>query len=89
MEKKTKLKQIAWGVLRSNILRLALKSITGPYGWVAQYLLPLLLDKVIKPLYFKTVRKAVKAGRKIKAKKKVKEQNNANTVDDYLNTLNK
>jgi len=89
MEKKHSLKHIAWSLLRSKLLSLILKSVTGPYGWVVKWLAPVLLDRILKPLYLKSSQKMNKIINKVKAKKKVRRMNDAETADDYLNTLNK
>ena len=82
-------KTILWTFLRHTVLGLLLKSITGPYGFLIGKLVPVLVDKMIKPLYFKASQKIIKVFRKKKAKVKIKEIDDADTVDDYLNTLNK
>ena len=90
MEKKkpNQYKVMFWSFLRYTLLGLALKSVTGPYGFIIRRLVPLIADKMVKPIYDKLFRKYFKAKVIAKAKVKVKELDNAETSDDYLNTLN-
>ncbi len=82
-------KDLLWTFLRSQLLGYALKSITGPWGWFASKVLPVLVDNVLKPAYDKTIRKAAKYIRIKKNQRKVEDMNNDETVDDYLDSLNK
>ena len=82
-------KSYLWTFLRHTVLGILLKSITGPYGFIIRRLIPVIADKILKPIYDKVAQKIIKAYRKKEAKIKIKEIDDAETADDYLNTLNK
>lgn len=82
-------KSYLWTFLRHTVLGILLKSITGPYGFVIRRLIPIIADKILKPMYDLAAQKIIKAFRKKEAKVKIKEIDDAETADDYLNTLNK
>lgn len=88
-KKVSQYKDLLWSFLRTQVLGLALKSVTGPWGWVAQKVVPVLVDNLLKPIYDKTIRKAMKFIRIKKNQRKIEDMNNDETIDDYLDSLNK
>lgn len=61
----------------------------GPFAFLLTLAVDLAFTKVIKPIYLLSFRKVKKKVREVKGGKKADKLDEANTPDDYLNTLNK
>jgi len=79
----------AWTIFKKYLIKWLLKYVSGPYAWIATKLLPMILEKYIKPHFFLVKRKIVKVISVEQAKKKTERLENAKTPDDYLDELNR
>lgn len=79
----------AWIIFKKYLITFLLKYVAGPYSWIATKLLPMVLEKYVKPHFFLVKRKIIKVIAIKEAKKKTERLENAETPDDYLDELNR
>ena len=82
----------SWSFVRKYILSYGLgliaKSVTGPWGWIATKVLPIIIDQFAKPMWLWATRKVVLAKDTIRGGKTARSKREATTPDDYLDSLN-
>jgi hypothetical protein len=83
----------SWSFVRKYLLsyglKLITKSVTGPWGWIATKVLPILIDQLAKPAWLWTTRKINKILRKKEGKQQAKEIRDAETNDDVFDSINR
>lgn len=88
----SKIRTFSWKLVNKEILKVGLlfiaNKLAGPWGWLASKALPIILDKVIRPIWLLTGRKISKLIRKKVGKKQAKEIRDAETNDDVFDSIN-
>lgn len=88
----SKIRTFSWKLVNKELLKLGLlfiaKKLGGPWAWLASKALPILLNKVIRPVWLLTGRKISKIIRKKVGKKQAKEIRDAKENDDVFDSIN-
>lgn len=89
----SKIRTFSWKLANKELLKVGLlfiaRKLGGPWAWLASKALPIILDKVIRPVWLKTGRKISKSIRKKVGKKEAKEIRDAETNDDVFDSINR
>ena len=93
MVKKVNWRKLSWvgarKLLLPYLLGLVAKYLTGPWGWLATKIIPILVDKVLRPGFLWATRKIAKVKDVATGKRRARRLEDAKNPTDYLDELNR